>query len=99
MKPLGWSQHYLPILKHSRAANSIKGDGIWQKFKLIQAFMLVLEHWKNERLSAANSVVHDVILTKFKLIQAFVVVLVTCKKDEDPSKNEDTRVVTIFLPL
>ena len=54
MKPLGWSQHYLPILKRSRAANSIKGDGIWQKFKLIQAFMLVLEHWKNEENPIKN---------------------------------------------
>ena len=39
------------------------------------------------------------ILPKFKLIQAFVVGLVTCKNQEDPSKNEGTRVVTTFLPL
>ena len=52
--------------RRSRAANSIKGDGIWQKFKLIQAF---------------------------------VGVFITCKKEEDPSNNEGTRVVTTFLPL
>ena len=34
-----------------------------------------------------------------KLVQAFMVGLVTCKNEEDPSKNEGTRVVTIFFPL
>ena len=48
---------------------------------------------------AANSVVSDGILRKFKPIQAFMVVLVTCKNEEDPFKNESTRVVTTFLPL
>ena len=47
----------------------------------------------------ANSVVGNRILTKFKLIQAFMVGLVTCKSEEDSSKNEGTRVVTTFLPL
>ena len=28
-----------------------------------------------------------------------MVVLVTCKNDEDPFKNENTRVLTTFLPL
>ena len=46
---------------------------------------------------AANSEVSDGILPKLKLIQAFMVGLVTCKND--PSKNDCTRVVTIFLPL
>ena len=36
---------------------------------------------------------------KFKLIQAIMVGLVTCKNEEEPSKNDCTRVVTIFLPL
>ena len=43
--------------------------------------------------------VSDGILLKFKLIQAFMVGLVTCKNEEDPSKNEGTRVVITFLPL
>ena len=38
-------------------------------------------------------------LPKFKLIQALRVGLVTSKNEEDPSKNDYTRVVTIFLPL
>ena len=38
-------------------------------------------------------------VTKFKLIQAFNVILVTCKNEEDSSKNKGTRVVTTFLPL
>ena len=43
--------------------------------------------------------VSDGILPKFKLIGAFMVGLVICKNEEDPSKNDCTRVVTIFLPL
>ena len=46
-----------------------------------------------------NSEVSDGILPKFKPIQAFIVGLVICKNEEDPSKNEGTRVVTTFLPL
>ena len=38
-------------------------------------------------------------LTPKSVIQAFVDGLVTCKNDEDPFKNEGTRVVTTFLPL
>ena len=34
-----------------------------------------------------------------KLIQAFMVGVVICKNEEDPFKNEGTRVVTTFLPL
>ena len=36
---------------------------------------------------------------KIKLIQTFMVVLVTCKNEEDPIKNEGTRVVTTDLKL
>ena len=39
------------------------------------------------------------ILPKFKLLQAFMIGVVACKNEEDPSKNEGTRVVTTFLPL
>ena len=51
------------------------------------------------RSRAAHSKVSDEILPKFKLIRAFMVGFVTCKNEEDPSKNDCTRVVTIFLPL
>ena len=66
VKALEWSQDYSLIFRCPRAANSIVGDGI---------------------------------LTKFKLIQAFIVALVTCKNEEDSSKNTDSRVVTTFLSL
>ena len=36
---------------------------------------------------------------KIKHNKAFIVVLNTCKNDEDPSKNESTRVLTTLLPL
>ena len=52
-----------------------------------------------ERSRAANSEVSYGILPKFKLIRAFKVGLVICKNEEDPFKNEGTRVVTTFLPL
>ena len=42
MKTLEWSQHYQSILRCSRAANSIIGDEILMKFKLIQAYIVVL---------------------------------------------------------
>ena len=32
----------------SRGANSVVGDGIWQKFKIIQAFIVVLVTCKND---------------------------------------------------
>ena len=48
---------------------------------------------------AASSVVGHGILPKFKLVKAFMIVLVTCKNEEDPSKNEGTRSVTTFLPF
>ena len=48
---------------------------------------------------AANSTVSGDIPPKFKLNQAFMVVLVTCKNEEDPIKNEGTRVLTRFSPL
>ena len=47
---------------------------------------------------ATNSEVSNGILPKFILNQAFIVVLVTCKNEEDPIKNEGTRVLTRFSP-
>ena len=51
------------------------------------------------RSRATNSEVSGGILPKFELIQAFIVVLITCKNEEDPLKNEGTRVLTRFSPL
>ena len=48
MKVLECSQHYTFIFQCSRVANSVVGDGIWQKFKLIQAIMVVLVTCKND---------------------------------------------------
>ena len=48
---------------------------------------------------AADSVVGGRVWPKIKLIQAFMGVLVTCKKEEDPFKNEGDRVVTTDLQL
>ena len=40
------------IFKRSRAANSVVGDGIWQKFNLIQAFMVVLVTCKKTKIQS-----------------------------------------------
>ena len=40
--------HYPSILRCSWAANSLIGDGILTKFKLMRAFIVVLLIWKNE---------------------------------------------------
>ena len=42
MKVLECSQHYTFIFQRSRDANSVVGDGTWQKFKHIRAFIVVL---------------------------------------------------------
>ena len=49
MKTQEWSQHYASILRHSRAANSVVGGGMWPKFKLIQDLIFVLVACKNEK--------------------------------------------------
>ena len=49
------------------------------------------------RSRAANSEVSGGIPPKFNLIQAFIFVLVTCKNEQDPIKNEGTRVLTSLL--
>ena len=36
------------------AANSVVGDGVWQKVKVIQAFMVVLDTCKNDEDSSKN---------------------------------------------
>ena len=46
------------------------------------------------RLMAGNSTVRDLIWSNFELILDFNVVLVTCKNEEDPIKNEGSRVAT-----
>ena len=47
-KVLERSQHYTFNFKRPIAANLVVGDGIWQKFKLIQAFIVVLFTCKND---------------------------------------------------
>ena len=54
MKVLECSQHYTFIFQTLKAAYSVVGDGIWQKSKLMQAFMVVLVACKNEYDSIKN---------------------------------------------
>ena len=48
---------------------------------------------------AANSTVLDLVWPNFLPIREFMSALVICKNEEDSIKNEDTGVVTTFLPL
>ena len=48
MMVLEVSQHYPLFLRRSRAANIVVGDGILTKFKVIQAFIVVIVTCKNE---------------------------------------------------
>ena len=48
VRALEWSQHYPSVLRYSSGANSIVGDGILTKFKLIQALIVVLLVCKNK---------------------------------------------------
>ena len=54
IKALEWSQEYPLFFRCSRATNSVVGDGILTKFKLIQAFTVVLVTCKNEEGSSKN---------------------------------------------
>ena len=54
-----WSAHNIrhSFFKRSRAANSVVGDGIWQKIKLSQAFIIVLVTCKNDVRGLSQKVV------------------------------------------
>ena len=65
--------------------------------KVLDTHRIIHSFFKRSR--AANPVVGDGIWQTFKLIQAFIIALVNCKNDDDPFKNESTRVLTTFLPL
>ena len=52
VKVLGCSSILHSFFKRSEAAYSIVGDGIWQKFKLIHAFIVVLVTCKSDEDSS-----------------------------------------------
>ena len=53
----------------------------------------------SRRSRAAYSAVLCPIWLNFELVRDVMYVLVTCKYEEDPIKNEGTRVLTTFSPL
>ena len=69
------------------------------KIKALECYKQDFPHYKSmgvffKRSRAAISAVRGRILTNFELVRDIMVVLHTCKKEEDPIKNEDTRVLT-----
>ena len=63
--------------------------------RVVTTFILVVSlHAFFRRSREANSTVRSPILSKFELIRAFIVVLATYKNEEDPIKNERTRVLS-----
>ena len=73
-------------------------DYVYTKFGLNRtiSFQDIEQKPNSDAIKGRNSVAN---LPKFKLIQAFMHVLDTCKNEEDPIKNEGTRLLTKFLPL
>ena len=80
------------------------------RMRMIDSKMKELEcsqdfsHYKSygdfsRRSRAANSAVLGPIWPNFELVRDVMDVLVTCKYEEDPIKNEGTRVDTTFSPL
>ena len=69
MNVLECSQPYTFIFKRSRAANSVVGNGMWQKFKLIQAFMFVLVNCNNDENSSKTESTR--LLTTFLPLQVY----------------------------
>ena len=60
------------------------------RMKKIQFKIKVLECSQD----LSHSAVHGQIWLNFEIVQDFMVVLITCKNEEDPIKNEGTRVFT-----
>ena len=73
-------------------------DNVYTKFGLNRSisFQDIEQNQFLTSIKGRNSVAN---LPKFELIQAFMHVLDTCKNEEDPIKNEGTRLFTRFLPL
>ena len=71
-------------------------DNVNTKFGLNRSihFQDIEQKLNSDAIKGRNSVAN---LLKFELIQAFKHVLATCKNEEDPIKNEGTRVFTRFL--
>ena len=79
MKGLEWSQHFCHCkFRCSRAANSAAHGRIWQNFKLIRDFMVVLVTFKNEE---------DLIKTHYLL---FMRVLTTLYNDFSDAQGQVT---------
>ena len=49
MKTIEWAQLRTSIFRCARAANSIVGGGVGPKFKLIQALIVLILTFKNEK--------------------------------------------------
>ena len=54
MNALEWSKHYRALFRHSMTDNSIVGGQVWLKFKLIKAFIVVLDTCKNDEDPSKN---------------------------------------------
>ena len=73
---------------------------IESKMKELECSQDFSHYWDFSRRSrAAYSAVLDPIWPNFELVRDVMDVLVTCKYEEDPIKNEGSRVFTTFFPL
>ena len=63
VKVLECSQHYTFIFQKLKGSHSVVGDVIWQKFKFIQAFIVVIVNGKNDEDPFQNESIR--VLTTF----------------------------------
>ena len=81
--------HVLVTCKNEEDPIKNEGVRVFTRFLLLKVYGDFSRHSRT-----ANSAVHGRIWSNIELVQDFMVVLVTCKNEEDPTKNEGTRVFT-----
>lgn len=86
-----------PCYPQKRRSNKNKHARVATKFLLL--FKLIGIFWDAQGQVTRHTTVHDQIWHNFEHIWNFVVVVFnnTCKKEEDPTKNEGARVLTTYF--
>ena len=86
--------HVLITCKYEKDPIKNSGENVMTSFSPLKVYGNF-----SRRSRAANSAVLGPTWPNFELVRDVIGVLVTCKYEEDPIKNEGTRVLTTFSPL
>ena len=76
-------------LQNEKDQSKNEGSRVLTRFSPLQVYVNFFQ-----TLKAGNSAVRGRILPNFEFVRDIMVVLHTCKNEEDPKKNEGTRVLT-----